>query len=96
MLIVSCTATGAPLDDFTFTHDGQSLFDDDSTNVTITEESAANQALIIITLSLCPITAESGGSYSCIASKGLISDSASFNVTVINEPGKNSTHNYKS
>ena len=88
-LIVSCTASGLPLQDFNFVFDGQNLVNDSLTSITFAEELLSGAIPVVIaTLTICSVNAEHAGLYSCTASDGSTNDTESFTVNVANELGK--------
>ncbi len=86
-LIVSCSATGAPLDSFTFSHQGTTLSDSSpGVNITITKETVGDLMVATATLTLCSVTSENSGGYECLASVANISDEATFTVKYYSLP----------
>jgi hypothetical protein len=89
-LIVSCTATGAPLDSFIFTQDGVVLSaESPDVNISITEETAGGLMIATATLTLCSVTSVNAGEYTCEATLGSDTDNSSFIVNVIAGAGTN-------
>lgn len=87
-LIVSCIATGKPINEFIFRHNDQILSNDQTNvNISITEDRAGNQPIAIAHLTICSVIHENSGNYSCTAQDGLTSDEANFTVNVPTSPG---------
>ena len=85
---MSCTATGAPLEEFIFRHNGQILPSGQSNiNISVIEETSGSQQISIALLTICPVTSQHSGNYSCTAQNGLANDSADFALDVSTTPG---------
>ena len=90
-LTVSCTATGGLLDSFVFAHNGQALTQEHpNVNINITVETIDGQEFTIAHLTICSVTHENSGNYTCTAQDCVSSDEANFTVNVLSSPG---THN---
>lgn len=78
--MVACTAVGGPIDSFYFTHNSQILIDDENTEIFVSEEIAGNVTVVIAILSVCMVTHDVAGEYSCVAENLTSMDTATFNV----------------
>ena len=76
------------LEEFIFTRNGDILTNDSFTTITLTENVSSSDTFIVGTLQICSVTIEAAGEYKCRISNEIGTDSASFIVDVINEPGK--------
>ena len=81
-LVVSCTATGAQVDEFIFTRDDQILVDDVNTRIIVIEETAGGLTVVTAILGMCATAYDVSGEYSCIASNSFSIDFATFSVEV--------------
>ena len=82
------------LEEFIFTRNGDVLTNDSFTTITSTDIVSGSDTFVIGTLQICSVTVEDDGEYECRISNEIGTDSVSFIVDVITEPGKFSCFNY--
>ena len=85
--VASCTAIFVSEEDIMFTRNGVRLTNDMFTTINVTQIVSDNNTFTVATLQICSVTQNINGMYECVVSNAFSNDSATFNVSVINEEG---------